>query len=134
MSQDGLLGTFEEQVLLAVVHADADAYGMTVRRQIEERTGRSVAIGAVYATLDRLETKGLVSSWLAEPDETRRGRPRRFFKLEPEGAVALEQAREAHASMWRGVELDSGAGKSRYETAATTARTARHGSPGGCST
>ena len=66
MSKDGLLGTFEEHVLLAVVHAGDDAYGMQIRRQIEDRIGRSIAIGAVYATLDRLERKGMVSSWLAE--------------------------------------------------------------------
>lgn len=111
MSRGSLLGAFEEQVLLAVVHAADDAYGMKIRRQIEERVGRSVAIGAVYSTLDRLENKGLVRSWLAEPDTVRRGRPRRFFKLEAAGAAALEQAREAHASMWKGIQLDSGASK-----------------------
>lgn len=110
MSQDSLLGTFEEQVLLAVVHASDDAYGMQIRRQIEERLGRSVAIGAVYATLDRLENKGLVSSWLARPDAVRRGRPRRYFKLEGSGAEALQAAREAHRQMWRGVTLDAESG------------------------
>lgn len=111
MSKDSLLGTFEEQVLLAVVHAGDEAYGMHIRRQIEERIGRSVAIGAVYATLDRLEAKGLLSSWLAKPEAVRRGRPRRYFKLESAGASALQEAREAHASMWRGVELERGAGE-----------------------
>jgi PadR family transcriptional regulator len=112
MSRDSLLGTFEEQVLLAVVHAADDAYGMQIRRQIEERIGRSVAIGAVYATLDRLENKGLVTSWLGAPEGVRRGRPRRFFKLESAGSAALQVSREAHARMWRGVELDSEASKS----------------------
>lgn len=112
MSQDSLLGTFEEQVLLAVVHAGDDAYGMQIRRQIEQRTGRSVAIGAVYATLDRLETKRYLTSRLEHPDAVRRGRPRRYFALEAAGAAALELAREAHASMWRGVELDSEASES----------------------
>ena len=111
MSKDSLLGTFEEQVLLAVVHAGDNAYGMQIRRQIEERIGRSVAIGAVYSTLDRLETKGFASSWLAGAEAVRRGRPRRYFKLEAAGATALEAAREAHARMWRGVALDSEATK-----------------------
>jgi PadR family transcriptional regulator PadR len=112
MSKDSLLGTFEEQVLLAVVHAGDDAYGMHIRREIEERVGRSVAIGAVYATLDRLEAKGFLSSRLAHPDTVRRGRPRRYFKLESEGAGALQEARAAHAHMWRGIELDAEAGES----------------------
>lgn len=112
MSKDSLLGTFEEQVLLAVVHAGENAYGMQIRRQIEERIGRSVAIGAVYSTLDRLETKGFASSWLADAEAVRRGRPRRFFKLEAAGAGALEAAREAHVRMWCGVALDSEATKS----------------------
>jgi len=112
MSKDSLLGTFEEQVLLAIVHAGENAYGMQIRRQIEERIGRSVAIGAVYSTLDRLETKGFASSWLADAEAVRRGRPRRFFKLEAAGAGALEAAREAHARMWRGVALGSEATKS----------------------
>ena len=59
---DEALGTFEEQVMLAVLHARDEAYGMSVRREIEARTDREVSIGAVYATLDRLEAKGLVSS------------------------------------------------------------------------
>ena len=61
MSTDNSLGVFEEQVMLAVLHARDDAYGMNVRREIETRTGREVAIGAVYATLDRLEAKGLIA-------------------------------------------------------------------------
>jgi PadR family transcriptional regulator PadR len=112
MSTNSLLGTFEEQVLLAVVHAGDDAYGMQIRRQIEERVERSVAIGAVYATLDRLETKGMLSSWLAHPEAVRRGRPRRYFKLESAGAEALREARAAHANMWQGVELDAGSRRS----------------------
>jgi len=112
MGTNSLLGTFEEQVLLAVVHAGDDAYGMQIRQQIEERVDRSVAIGAVYATLDRLVAKGYVTSWLVDAESSRRGRPRRYFKLEAPGAAALQEARAAHASMWQGVELDSGASES----------------------
>ena len=81
MGKDGLLGSFEELVLLAVARGGEDAYGMTVRREIEERTGRDVAIGAVYATLDRLEAKGLLASEFRDGDASRRGRARRFFEL-----------------------------------------------------
>ncbi len=62
MNDDAPLGTFEEQVMLAVVHAGAEAFGMSVRREIESRTGREVAIGAVFATIDRLVAKKLISS------------------------------------------------------------------------
>ena len=85
---------------------------MRIRRQIEDRLGRAVTIGAVYATLDRLEHKGLVSSTLGESKPVRRGRPRRYFRLEAAGERALAQARDAHARMWQGIELDSKVGKS----------------------
>jgi PadR family transcriptional regulator PadR len=105
MGGDGLLGAFEEQVLLAVTRCGANAYGMTVRREIEERTGRDVAIGAVYATLTRLEQKGWVASTLRESgDAARRGRARRFFALLPEGADALREALGQRRSMWEGLD------------------------------
>jgi predicted transcriptional regulator len=74
MSSDNSLGVFEEQVMLAVLHAREDAYGMNVRREIETRTGREVAIGAVYATLDRLEQKGLIASARVLRDHGRHAR------------------------------------------------------------
>jgi len=77
MSSDNSLGAFEEQVMLAVLHARADAYGMNVRREIETRTDREVAIGAVYATLDRLEQKGLIASTRVAGD----GGSRRVFSV-----------------------------------------------------
>ncbi|MFI5246318.1 MAG: PadR family transcriptional regulator, partial [Gemmatimonadales bacterium] len=85
MSDDASLGAFEEQVMLAVVHAGEDAFGMNVRREIESRTGREVAIGAVYATLDRLEAKKLISS--VRPRGT--GTSRRIFRLSSAGSRAL---------------------------------------------
>ncbi len=95
------LGTFEEQVMLAVVRTGDDAYGMEVRREIERVTGRDVAIGAVYSTLDRLEAKGLVAS-----DRARAGTPsRRIFRVTREGARALAGTREMRERLWQGVEL-----------------------------
>jgi PadR family transcriptional regulator PadR len=105
MGREGLLGSFEEMVLLAVAHGGGDAYGMTVRREIEERTGRGVTIGAVYSTLDRLEAKGLVESRLGGADGTRRGRARRYFRLLPGGVDALARARDMRAGLWEGVDL-----------------------------
>jgi PadR family transcriptional regulator PadR len=105
MGRDGLLGAFEELVLLAVVRGRGEAYGMTVRREIEEHSGRAVTIGAVYATLDRLEAKGLVESRLGSSDSARRGRARRHFRVQPAGVEALELTRGARDGLWEGVDL-----------------------------
>ncbi len=105
MGRDGLLGSFEELVLLAVARAGGEGYGMTVRREIEARTGREVTIGAVYATLDRLEAKGLLSSHLTDGDAGRGGRARRIFRIERAGVDALATARETRAGLWEGVDL-----------------------------
>jgi len=104
MGRDGMLGTFEEQVLLAIAHVGDDAYGMTVRREIEVRTGQPVAIGAVYATLDRLEGKGLVESWLSDPEREHRRAARRFVRLRKEGVSALRSAQAVRARMWKGLD------------------------------
>lgn len=101
MRDDAPLGTFEEQVLLAVVRTGEEAFGMNVRREIEEVTGRSVAIGAVYATLDRLEAKRFVRSFRARPD----GRERRMFALTRSGAAALAESRAMRERLWRGVNV-----------------------------
>ena len=104
MTTEGPLGSFEEQVLLAVIRTGRDgaAYGMAVRRELEEVTGRGVAIGAVYATLDRLEAKGLVTS---ARGETAAAEPRRLFAVSPQGARALAGLREMRDRLWRGVNL-----------------------------
>ena len=73
MNDETPLGTFEEQVMLAVVRTTGDAYGMVIRREIEEVTGREIAVGAVYATLDRLEAKGLVRPAAGMSTECRAG-------------------------------------------------------------
>lgn len=106
MSRTETLGEFEQLVLLAVVRLGAAAYGSTIRREIEERTSRSIAIGALYTALDRLERKGYVNSRLADPTPQRGGRAKRFFQLRPAGASALARSRDALTRMWAGVELD----------------------------
>jgi PadR family transcriptional regulator PadR len=100
MSDDAPLGTFEEQVMLAVVHAGADAFGMGVRREIESRTGRDVAIGAVYATLDRLEAKRLISSVRSK----NAGQSRRVFRITSTGSRALTATRAMRDTLWRGID------------------------------
>ena len=99
------MGAFEELVLLALARGRGEAYGTTVHREIEDKTGRDVTIGAVYATLDRLETKGLVRSHLGDATEGRWGRARRHFRLLPTDAEALSKARRMRAGLWEGVDL-----------------------------
>ena len=99
------LGEFEELVLLAVARLDGEGYGVTLRREIETRTGRAPALGAVYATLARLEQKGCVRSREGEKTPVRGGRARRHFALTATGAGTLRVAREAHEQLWEGLDL-----------------------------
>ena len=99
-----LLGSLEQIVLLALVRLGSNAYGMTVRREIEKRTGRDVSIGAIYATLERLETKGYVSSFVGEPTEERGGRAKRFFRIEADGQRALRVSHDAVRKMTAGLK------------------------------
>lgn len=98
------LGEFEQLVLLALVRLGPDAYGATVRREIEEHAGREVSISAVYTTLDRLERKGLVRSRIGAPSPERGGRRRRHFELLPPGARLLRDAWRALTGMTAGLE------------------------------
>ena len=98
------LGGFEQVVLLAVLRLRSDAYGMRVRQEIEERTGRRAAIGAVYATLDRLERKGLISSRDGQPTPERGNRAWRYFSVTAPGVRAMNESRQALGSLWRGLK------------------------------
>jgi PadR family transcriptional regulator PadR len=99
-----ILGEFEQLVLLALVRLGPDAYGATVRREIEQHAGREVSISAVYTTLERLEQKGLVRSRIGDPTPERGGRRRRHFELLPLGARSLRDAWRALAGMTAGIE------------------------------
>ena len=92
MGNSNRLGEFEQCVLLATHQLHENAYGMTVRREIAERTDREVSIGAVYTTLDRLERKGFVKSWRGEPTPERGGRAKRYFKIQAPGIRALKRS------------------------------------------
>ena len=102
------LGEFEQIVLLAVLHLKDTAYGANVRRLIEERGGRTVTIGAAYATLDRLVEKGYLRARDDEGGPERGGQPRRFFSVTAGGVAALETARALQARMWGGIRLPKG--------------------------
>lgn len=99
----GVPSNFEQQVLLAVWRLAEGAYGAAVRDEIESRTGRSVAQGAVYVTLVRLEKKGLLHSRLADPTPVRGGKAKRFFRILPAGIEGVTAAREAMDRLWDGL-------------------------------
>jgi PadR family transcriptional regulator len=92
MPKGSYLGEFEQYVLAAVLRLRDNAYGVTIRREIVERTGRDVAFGAVYATLDRLQAKGYVSSHLGEATRERGGKAKRYFEIQAPGVRALEDS------------------------------------------
>jgi len=105
MGKGSILGEFEQIVLLAVARLGEDGYGVTIRHEIEERAGRDVTIGAVYATLSRLEEKGFASSWEGESEARRGGRARRHYRIEPAGVRALQAARGMMDDMWAGIDF-----------------------------
>ena len=102
--QTAVLGDFEQLVLLGVLRLADDACGAAIRQEIQARSGRDVSISAVYTTLDRLETKGLLESWVGEPTRQRGGRRRKFYALRPAGIAALRQAYRAFTTMSHGLE------------------------------
>jgi DNA-binding PadR family transcriptional regulator len=109
MSPAALLGEFEQMVLLAVIQAAqeaGDAYGVTVHVELEARARRRVARGAVYMTLDRLEKKGLLTSYLTDPTPERGGRARRCYRVTKPAMAALRESRRALLRLWEGVALD----------------------------
>ena len=103
MAKGEFLGEFEQLVLLALLRVGEGAYGMAIRREIQERAARDVSIGAVYATLDRLEEKGLVRSRMSEATDARGGRAKRCFTMTGTGARALEKSQLAVRQMLEGL-------------------------------
>src|SRR5262245_19515674 len=97
-----VLGSFEQAVLLAMVRLDDGAYGRAILSEVATRLERDVAAGAVQATLDRLERKGLARSRLGSGTPIRDGRARRFYTVSVEGLRALNDARRTHETIWRG--------------------------------
>ena len=95
------LGEFEQLVLFAVLQVE-DAYGATIRAEIERRTSRSVSAGAIYTTLERLEARGLVASTWGEPTPERGGKRKRHYTLKPAGRAALARSWRAVRAMARG--------------------------------
>lgn len=103
MARGGYLGEFELMVVLALIRLGDDAYGVTISREIEKRSGREVAIGSVYAALERLEEKGLVSSTLGEPTAERGGRAKRYFRITDTGLTEARQTQQTLIKLWQGL-------------------------------
>jgi len=105
MSATPLLGEFEQVVLLAILRLGDDAYGVTIRNEIEHCTGREPAPGALYTTLDRLEEKGLVRSQMGDPTPERGGRAKRYFTVSGKGVKAVTHAMRNYQRLLEGLEL-----------------------------
>src|SRR3954462_2723784 len=99
-----VLGSFEQAVLIGVMRLGAAAYGRAILKDVQARLERDIAPGAVHATLDRLEKKGLLGSKLGSGTPIRAGRARRYYRLLPAGVRALNDARKATDNIWRGLK------------------------------
>jgi PadR family transcriptional regulator PadR len=107
MGKGDFLGEFEQMVLLAIVRLEDNAYGVTIRQLIEERTDRTVTIGAVYAALERLDAKCYLKSTVAGPEPIRGGRSKRLYRLTGAGGRALSHSQAMMARMAEGLVLDA---------------------------
>jgi DNA-binding PadR family transcriptional regulator len=103
------LGEFEQVTLLAILRLGDNAYGVTIRSEIEACTERDPSPGALYTTLDRLEDKGFVSSKLGDPTPQRGGRAKRFFTVTPTGREAVARSQRAYQRLLKGLKLIGGA-------------------------
>jgi PadR family transcriptional regulator PadR len=103
MARGGYLGEFELMVLLTLLRLGDDAYGVPIAREIEQRSGREVALGSVYAALERLEEKGLVTSRLGDPTAERGGRAKRYFRVTESGLRNVRQTKRALVNLWKGL-------------------------------
>jgi DNA-binding PadR family transcriptional regulator len=109
MDRRGHFGEWELMVILAVIRMGEDAYGVPICREIEAQTGREAALGSVYATLERLEEKGFVSSALGQPTAERGGRAKRYFRISTNGLREVRRTQRALINMWRGLpQLERG--------------------------
>jgi DNA-binding PadR family transcriptional regulator len=109
MTKRDYLGNFELMVLLALIRLGDKAYGVPIFEELEKRIGRDVAIGSVYAALERLEGKGFVTSELGEPTAERGGRAKRFFRVTARGLKEVRETQRSLVELWNGLpELQGG--------------------------
>jgi PadR family transcriptional regulator PadR len=103
MRKGDYLGQFELMVLLALMRLEDDAYGVTIANELEQQTGREVVVASVYATLERLQDRGLVSSSLGDATPERGGRAKRYFRITAAGLREVRYARQSLMSLWKGL-------------------------------
>ena len=96
----GYIGEFEELVLLTIAALDENAYGVAIKEDIEQRTDRSISIGALHSTITRLEEKGFIKSWLGDPTQERGGRRKRYFQLTNQGKAGLRNVKALRDELW----------------------------------
>jgi DNA-binding PadR family transcriptional regulator len=109
MSRSGSVGDLELLILLALIRLGPEAYGVSIAREIEEKRKRPVALGSIYAALDRLHAKGFVTSTLGEATPERGGRAKRYFRVTAAGLREARAIRQALIGMWQGIpELEGG--------------------------
>jgi DNA-binding PadR family transcriptional regulator len=101
MTDRSYLGEFEMMILLSVIHLGEEAYGVPISRELEAQRGRDVSVGSVYAALERMEGKGLVSSSLGDPTPERGGKAKRFFRITKEGLRQVHETRRVLTRLWR---------------------------------
>jgi len=101
MTDRSYLGEFELMILLAVIHLGEEAYGVPISRELEAQRGRDVSVGSVYAALERMEGKGLVSSSVGDPTPERGGKAKRFFRITKEGLRQVHETRRVLTRLWR---------------------------------
>jgi DNA-binding PadR family transcriptional regulator len=97
----GYLGEFEELVLLTIASLGDGAYGVSVKEDIEARTGREISIGALHSTITRLDEKGYLNSWLGDPTNERGGRRKRYFEVTHAGKIALHDMKSLRDQLWK---------------------------------
>jgi DNA-binding PadR family transcriptional regulator len=97
------LGAFDLMIMLALMRLGEPAYGVPIAREIEDASGRVVALATLYAVLARLEKRGLISSRLGEPTAERGGRAKRYFRVTARGVREVRDTRRVFTSLWRGI-------------------------------
>ncbi|WP_263384633.1 PadR family transcriptional regulator [Granulicella arctica] len=101
MGEHNYLGEFEMILLLTIIRLGADAYGVPLSRELALQRGREIAVGSVYAALDRLETKGFVASHLGESTPERGGRAKRYFRVTDQGLRTVHETRKVLSTLWK---------------------------------
>jgi PadR family transcriptional regulator PadR len=109
MNRRNYLGNLELMVMLVLIRLDDDAYGVPISRELAKRIGHEVALGSVYATLERLQGKGLVTSIMGQPTQERGGRAKRYFRLTQKGLREVRKTQVALTRLWQGLPQLEGA-------------------------